>query len=79
MLEVTGTAINMLRPARARRGQRIPLCSNFVNCYGCERHAHARNRINTGDVAYVYEWGAVEFIPNPYNPPMTLTPFFSRT
>ena len=42
--------------------------SNFVNCCGCESYTHARSRMNTSDFTYVYEWGAVEFIPNPYNP-----------
>jgi hypothetical protein len=51
----------------------FPLLSNFVSCYGFQRGAHARNRMNTSDVARAYEWGAVEFIPNPYNPVNALT------
>jgi len=47
----------------------FPLPLNFVNCYGCERYAHTRSRMNTGDNPYADEWGAVEFVPNPYNPP----------
>jgi hypothetical protein len=46
----------------------LSLLSNFVNCYGCERGGYARSRMNTSDNAYAHEWGAVEFIPNPYNP-----------
>jgi len=43
----------------------VPSLSNVVNCYGCECYEHALSRMNTSDSAYGYEWGAVEFIPNP--------------
>jgi hypothetical protein len=52
---------------------RNPLPSNFLNCCGGERGRDARTPMNTSDSACWRKWGAVELVPNPYNPCLSLT------